>query len=225
MEALSNYREKGYTYKQIAEIMVKHHIAFREYGINEGDKIALLGRNSANWCAMYLAVVTYGAVIVPILPDFKPDDLHNIINHSDSKLLFVDDKLWETLDPEKIKEIGGVISLDTFELIMSRSEKFPEIYKNLGDHFRKTFPEFGPADITFSGVDNEQLAVISYTSGTTGFSKGVMVPHRSLAANIRYAQNNMPLEPGDPVVSFLPLAHTYGCAFDFPLSLLPTGVI
>ncbi|MDZ7636124.1 MAG: AMP-binding protein [Bacteroidales bacterium] len=98
---------------------------------------------------------------------------------------------------------------------MSRSDKFPEIYKNLDDHFRKTFPEFGPADIKFSGVDNEQLAVISYTSGTTGFSKGVMVPHRSLAANIRYAQNNMPLEPGDPVVSFLPLAHTYGCAFEF----------
>ena len=215
IEALSNYREKGYTYKQIAEIMVKHHIAFREYGIKEGDKIALLGRNSANWCAMYLAVVTYGAVVVPILPDFKPDDLHNIINHSDSKLLFVDDKIWELLDPEKIKEITGVKSLDTFELTMSRSEKINEIHKNLDDHFKKAFPEFSPADIKFSGIDNEQLAVLSYTSGTTGFSKGVMVPHRSLAANIRYAQHNMPLEPGDPVVSFLPLAHTYGCAFEF----------
>lgn len=215
IEALSNYREKGYTYKEIAEVMVKHHIVFREYGIVEGDKIALLGRNSASWCAMYLAVVTYGAVVVPILPDFKPDDLHNIINHSDSKMLFIDDKIWELIDPEKIREIKSVISLDTFEMIMSRSENFSAIYKNLDDHFRKTFPEFGPADIKFSGVDNEQLAVLSYTSGTTGFSKGVMVPHRSLAANIRYAQNNMPLEPGDPVVSFLPLAHTYGCAFEF----------
>ena len=215
IEALSNYREKGYTYKQIAEIMANQHIAFRESGISEGDKIALLGRNSASWCAMYLAVVTYGAVIVPILPDFKPDDLHNIINHSDSKMLFIDDKIWEMLDAEKIREITSVISLDTFEMIMSRSEKFAEIYKNLDDRFLKTFPEFGPADIKFSGVDNEKLAVLSYTSGTTGFSKGVMVPHRSLAANIRYAQNNMPLEPGDPVVSFLPLAHTYGCAFEF----------
>jgi long-chain acyl-CoA synthetase len=215
IEALSNYREKGYTYKQIAEIMAKQHIAFRESGISEGDKIALLGRNSASWCAMYLAVVTYGAVIVPILPDFKPDDLHNIINHSDSKMLFIDDKIWEMLDAEKIREITSVISLDTFEMIMSRSENFAEIYKNLDDHFLKTFPEFGPADIKFSGIDNEQLAVLSYTSGTTGFSKGVMVPHRSLAANIRYAQHNMPLEPGDPVVSFLPLAHTYGCAFEF----------
>ena len=215
IEALSNYREKGYTYKRIAEMMVRQHLAFREYGIQEGDKIALLGRNSANWCAMYLAVVTYGAVIVPILPDFKPDDLHNIINHSDSKVLFVDEKIWELLDTEKIKEVGCVQSLDTFEMIMSRSEKITEIYKNLDDQFRKAFPEFGPADIKFSGIDNEKLAVISYTSGTTGFSKGVMIPHRSLAANIRYAQNNMPLEPGDPVVSFLPLAHTYGCAFEF----------
>ncbi len=215
IEALSNYREKGYTYKQIAELMVKQHIVFREFGIQEGDKIALLGRNSANWCAMYLAVVTYGAVIVPILPDFKPDDLHNIINHSDSKMLFVDDKIWEILEAEKINEIICVRSLDTFEMIMSRSEKITEIYKNVDDHFMKAYPEFGPADIKFSAIDNEQLAVISYTSGTTGFSKGVMVPHRSLAANIRYAQNNMPLEPGDPVVSFLPLAHTYGSAFEF----------
>ncbi|MFZ2286803.1 MAG: AMP-binding protein [Bacteroidales bacterium] len=215
IEALSNYREKGYTYKQIAELMVKQHIAFREYGIQEGDKVALLGRNSANWCAMYLAVVTYGAVIVPILPDFKPDDLHNIINHSDSKMLFVDEKIWELLDPEKMKEVRCVRSLDSFEMIMSRSAEITEIYKNLDERFRKAFPEFGPSDIRFSGVDNEQLAVISYTSGTTGFSKGVMIPHRSLAANIRYAQNNMPLEPGDPVVSFLPLAHTYGCAFEF----------
>lgn len=159
-EALSNYREKGYTYKQIAEIMVKHHTAFREYGIKEGDKIALLGRNSANWCAMYLAVVTYGAVVVPILPDFKPDDLHNIINHSDSKLLFVDDKIWELLDPEKIKAITGVKSLDTFELTMSRSEKINEIHKNLTiiskKHFLNSvlltsnFPELTMSRLPFS---------------------------------------------------------------------------
>lgn len=214
-EALSNYREKGYTYRKIAEMIAKEHIAFREYGIQEGDKVALLGRNSANWCAMYLAVVTYGAVIVPILPDFKPDDLHNILNHSDSKMLFVDDKIWELLDQEKLKEIKCVRSLDNFEIIMSRSEKITEIYKSLDDHFTKAFPSFSPADVKYSDIDNEQLAVISYTSGTTGFSKGVMIPHRSLAANIRFAQTNMPLEPGDPVVSFLPLAHTYGCAFEF----------
>ncbi len=215
IEALSNYREKGYTYKEIAEIIARHHIAFREFGIKEGDKIAMVGRNSANWCSIYLSVVTYGAVIVPILPDFRPDDLHNIINHSDSKLLFVDDKIWETLEAEKIKDIMCVISTDDFEVLMSRSIKHSEIYGNIGARFKEAFPTFSPEDIKYSDVDNEKLAVISYTSGTTGFSKGVMVPHRSLAANIRFAQHNMPLNPGDPVVSFLPLAHTFGGAFEF----------
>lgn len=215
IEALSNYREKGFTYREIAEIMVKQHIAFKEYGIREGDKIALLGRNSANWCAIYLAVVTYGAVVVPILADFKPDDLHNILTHSDSKILFADDKLWESLDPEKLKDIQCVKSLDTFEMLMSRSEKITDIYKSLDEKFSQAYPAFSPDDIKFSGIDNEEMAVLSYTSGTTGFSKGVMIPHRSLAANIRYAQANMPLDPGDRVVSFLPLAHTYGCAFEF----------
>jgi long-chain acyl-CoA synthetase len=214
-EALSNYREKGYSYRQIAEMMVRQHIAFREYGIDEGDKIALLGRNSANWCAMYLAIVSYGAVVVPILPDFKPDDLHNIINHSDSKLMFVDDKLWESIDPEKIRDIKCAISLDSFEMLLSRSEKITEIYKTLDGKFAEAYPSFSPDDIRFSAIDNEKLAALSYTSGTTGFSKGVMIPHRCLAANIRYAQKNMPLESGDPVVSFLPLAHTYGGAFEF----------
>lgn len=215
IEALSNYREKGYTYKEIAEIIARHHIAFREFGIKEGDKIAMIGRNSANWCSIYLSVVTYGAVIVPVLPDFRPDDLHNIINHSDSKLLFVDDKIWETIEEEKIKDIMCVISIDNFEVLMSRTIKYSEIYGSLGARFREAYPDFRPEDIRYSGVDNEQLAVISYTSGTTGFSKGVMVPHRSLAANIRFAQQNMPLNPGDPVVSFLPLAHTFGGAFEF----------
>lgn len=215
IEALSNYRERGYTYREIAEMMVRQHLAFREAGISEGDHVALLGRNSANWCAMYLAVVTYGAVVVPILPDFKPDDLHNILNHSDSKILYSDDKLWETIDPEKITGIEYVRSLDSFKTLMSRSDKLSNIFESLDQTFAKEYPSFTPDSIRFSGVDNEKMAVLSYTSGTTGFSKGVMIPHRSLAANIRYAQHNMPLEPGDPVVSFLPLTHTYGCAFEF----------
>ena len=164
---------------------------------------------------MYLAVVTYGAVVVPILPDFKPEDLHNIINHSDSKLIFVDDKIWELLEPDKMKEIKYAVSLDNFTVIMNRSDKMAKAYGKIDESFAEAFPEFSASDILFSDIDNEQMAVLSYTSGTTGFSKGVMVPHRSLAANIRYAQENMPLEPGDPVVSFLPLAHTYGCAFEF----------
>ena len=215
IEALSNYKEREYSYREIAERMIKLHIFLREAGIKEGDKIALVGRNSANWCIVYLAVVSYGAVIVPILPDFKPEDHQNIINHSDSKILFVDDKIWETFDLGKIQAITAVLSLDDFSFITSREEALKKNYSGLDNKFSEKFPELKPEDVKFSDISNDNLAVISYTSGTTGFSKGVMITHNSLAANVRYAQNNMPLKPGDPVVSFLPLAHTYGCAFEF----------
>lgn len=215
IEALSNYKEKGYTYREIAAMMLKHHIAFRSYGIKEGDKVALVGKNSANWCVNYLATVTYGAVTVPILPDFKPDDLTNIINHSDSKLLFVDDKIWETLDLEKIPGVIGVFSLDTFGMITGRGDEVKKAFESIEGTFASQYPELKPEHVKFSDITNDKLAVISYTSGTTGFSKGVMIPHNSLAANVRFAQKHMPLEPGDPLVSFLPLAHTYGCAFEF----------
>ncbi len=215
IEALSNYREKGYSYKAIAERILKVHILFKSSGIKEGDKVALVGRNSANWCITYLATVTYGAVVVPILPDFKPEDLTNIINHSDSRFLFVDDKIFETLDVDKTQEISGIISLDDFRLIFSRSNSVKETFSLLEEKYLKAYPELKKENIKFSGITNDALAVISYTSGTTGFSKGVMIAHNSLAANVRFAQTHMPLESGDPVVSFLPLAHTYGCAFEF----------
>jgi long-chain acyl-CoA synthetase len=215
IEALSNYKEKGYSYREIAEKIIKLHIFFRDSGIKEGDKIVLIGRNSANWCVVYLAVVSYGAVIVPVLPDFKPEDQTNIINHSDSVMLFVDDKIWETFDYTKMSGIRVVISLENYSFVASRDKKLDELYAGRNIKFEKDFPELRPEHIKFSDISNDALAVISYTSGTTGFSKGVMITHNSLAANVRYAQNNMPLKPGDPVVSFLPLAHTYGCAFEF----------
>ena len=215
IEALSNYKESGYSYKEIAERMMKLQIFFTEAGIKNGDKIALVGRNSANWCVVYLAVVTYGAVIVPVLPDFKPEDITNIINHSDSKILFVDDKIWENLDFGKIQDIIAAVSLENISFITSRKENLKHIYSGLDEKFNKSYPGLKPENIRFSDISNDNLAVISYTSGTTGFSKGVMITHNSLAANVRYAQKNMPLKPGDPVVSFLPLAHTYGCAFEF----------
>ncbi len=215
IEALSNYREKGYTYREIAEKILKLHLFFRDAGISEGDKIALVGRNSANWCMVYLAAVTCGAVIVPILPDFKTDDLVNLINHSDSVLLFADDKIWETLDINKMPAVKGVISVDSFAMLYSAQIRLSEDYSGLDEKFRNTYPALKKEDIRFSEITNDKLAVISYTGGTTGFSKGVMISHNSLAANVRFAQNHMPLKPGDPLVSFLPLAHTYGCAFEF----------
>jgi long-chain acyl-CoA synthetase len=215
IEALSNYKEKGYSYKTIAEKILKLHILFKGSGIKEGEKIALVGRNSANWCITYLASVTYGAVVVPVLPDFKPDDLTNIINHSDSRLLFVDDKIYESLDIKKMPEITGVLSLDDFRMVFSGNSTFKESFSFIEEKFSKAFPDLKKEEIRFSDISNDHLAVLSYTSGTTGFSKGVMITHNSLAANVRYAQKNMPLESGDPVVSFLPLAHTFGCAFEF----------
>lgn len=215
IEALSNYKETGYTYREIAGKILKLHIFFKESGIKEGDKIALVGRNSANWCVVYLAAVTYGAVIVPVLPDFKTEDLINLINHSDSVILFVDDKIFEAIDSSKIPLIMGVISLEDFKMITAANSLIRDIYAPLEEKYARAYPDLKPEDVKFSDIGNDKLAVISYTGGTTGFSKGVMITHNSLAANVRYAQNNMPLKPGDPLVSFLPLAHTYGCAFEF----------
>jgi long-chain acyl-CoA synthetase len=215
IEALSNYKEKGFSYKEIAEKILKIHIFFKDAGIKEGDKIALVGRNSANWCVVYLATVTYGAVIVPILPDFKPEDLTNLTHHSDATMLFADDKIYETLDVSKIPQINGVISLDDFSMITAKNSDLKRKYLALDEKYQKAYPVLKPEDIKFSDITNDKLAVISYTGGTTGFSKGVMISHNSLAANVRFAQTHMPLEPGDPLVSFLPLAHTFGCAFEF----------
>jgi long-chain acyl-CoA synthetase len=215
IEALSNYREREYSYKAIAEKILRFHLVFHNSGIKEGEKIALVGRNSANWCITYLSAVTYGAVIVPVLPDFKPEDMINIINHSDSRLLFVDDKIYESLDLSKMPELIGAVSLDDFRMITSVMPALKESFDTLDEKYSKQYPELRKEDIKFSDVSNDNLAVISYTSGTTGFSKGVMITHNSLACNVRFAQNHMPLKPGDPLVSFLPLAHTYGCAFEF----------
>lgn len=215
IEALSNYNEPGYSYKEIAKRILKLHILFKESGIKENDKIALIGRNSANWCVSYLATITYGAVIVPILPDFKSEDITNIVVHSDSRFMFVDDKIFESIDIKNLPEIIGVMSLDDFKLVKAVDSSVKESFLGLDEKYSVLYPDLKPENIVFSEVPNDHLAVISYTSGTTGFSKGVMVPHNSLIANVKYAHENMPLEPGDPVVSFLPLAHTFGCAFEF----------
>ena len=157
IEALSNYKEKGYSYKAIAEKILKLHILFKGSGIKEGEKIALVGRNSANWCIVYLASVTYGAVIVPILPDFKPDDLTNIINHSDSILLFVDDKIYESLDIKKIPEIIGVLSLDDFRMVFTGNQAFEKSFSSLEEKFSTAFPDLKKEEIKFSNISNDKL--------------------------------------------------------------------
>ncbi len=216
-KALADYNGKSYTYGDVAGYIIHLHTRFEMYGIQPGDKIALLGKNSAHWAITYLAVITYGAVVVPILPDFKPGDVHHIVNHSESRLLLAADALFENLEPEKMEKIKGSVSLNDFSILAdgvagSLSDKAEAVE----DLYQEKYP-FGTQSDNFflKPVPNEHLAVISYTSGTTGFTKGVMLPHNSLVANIVYANKNMPLDPGDSIVSFLPLAHAYGCAFEF----------
>jgi len=216
LPALSDYNGEKLTYADTGKYILKFHLLFEKLGIKKGDKIALVGKNSARWCCIYLAVTSYGGVIVPILPDFKPDDIQSIVNHSDSILLFSYDTFYQAVDPAKLPAIKAIISLNTFEIYHSSSDSIRKIGENLDSEFAGKYPQELNGDMfELPGIGNEDLAVISYTSGTTGFSKGVMLQHNSLAANVKYAQENMPLVPGDPIVSFLPLAHSYGCAFEF----------
>ncbi|MBN2639061.1 MAG: AMP-binding protein [Bacteroidales bacterium] len=222
LPALSDYGGKTYTYKEIGEIIQKFHITFEKTGIKKGDKIALIGKNSANWGIAYLSVVTYGAVIVPILPDFLPKDVHYIVNHSESKALFVASNIWSKLEIEQMSDLQYVFGLEQLMPLHSRIDHLDEVIHSLNGWLNEKFPKgFDAKHFDFEVAENSELAEISYTSGTTGFSKGVMLLHNSLAANIRFAQHHMPLLPGDKIVSFLPLAHAYGLAFEFlfPFSL------
>lgn len=217
IDALADYKGMSYKYRDVAERIARIHLGFEMAGLKSGDKVALIGKNSANWAVVYLATVTYGAVIVPILPDFTPEDVHHIVNHSDSVLLFTGEQMFDTLDAEKMTGLKAVFHLEGFNPLYIRDSSVP---KNISEKITAAWPAkypkgFGPDTFHTAPVSNDQLAVISYTSGTTGFSKGVMIPHNSLIANIRFAHEHMPLKPRDTIVSFLPLAHAYGCAFEF----------
>ena len=220
--ALSDYNGKTLSFKELGEIISKFHIVYEKIGIQRGDKIALIGKNSANWAAAYLATVSYGAVIVPILPDFLPKDVHYIVNHSEAKLLFTSSTIWSTLDIEKMIDIQSVFGLEELMPLYSRLDHLDEVIHSLNGFLNEKYPGgLQVSDFNLPVVANDELAEISYTSGTTGFSKGVMLLHNSLAANVRYARAHMPLKAEDRIVSFLPMAHAYGLAFEFlfPFSL------
>ncbi len=216
IKALSNYRGDDFTYREVATLMARLHLLYREAGIREGDKIALVGKNSVHWAVIYLATVTYGAVIVPLLPDFRPADIQNLLDHSDSLLLFAEKSLFEPLDTQAFPKIRAALAVDDFSLLFSRDESLASIVTEWDGLFASRYPEgYRRNDLDLPEIPNDRLAVISYTSGTTGNSKGVMLSHNSLAANVRFAHRHMPLQAGDRIVSFLPLAHAYGCAFEF----------
>lgn len=215
--ALSNFRGVSFLYKDVARKIAKLHILYREAGIVPGDKIAVCGRNSAQWCVAMLSIVTYGCVAVPILPDFKPDSLHHLVNHSDARFFMADNSIWENLDPVMMPGLIGVLRLGDFSVILSRSEKLSYTRAHLNELFGRMYPDrFTPDDVNYCRPDSCDLMLINYTSGSTGFSKGVMLSHRVLWSNVVFSTDALPhLDAGDPVVSVLPLAHMYGLTTEF----------
>lgn len=218
LPAFTDYIENtSLTYAQVGTEVARLHLLFDEIGIEKGTKIALIGKNGSNWCTVYIAVVTYGAVIVPILQDFNPNDVHHIVNHSDSVLLFVSDNLWETLEEEKMSDLRAVFSLNDYRCLHQHDgETIQKVAKTLPSLFQTRYPNgFTAAEVLYPTVKNSELVCISYTSGTTGFSKGVMLTANNLAGNVAFGFQTKLLERSSRVLAFLPLAHAYGCAFDF----------
>ncbi len=214
--ALSDFDGVSYHYKDIARKIAKIHLLLESAEIKKGDKIAICGKNSAHWAVAFFAAITYGAVPVPILHEFKADNIHHIVNHSEAKLLFVGDIVWEDLNETLMKNLKGIFLLNDFSLLRSKSEKLTDMRNRLNEYFGKKYPaRFTPDAVSYYEDSPEELAVINYTSGSTGFSKGVMLPYRSLWSNTKFAFEVLELEAGDKIVSMLPMAHMYGLAFEF----------
>lgn len=217
--ALTDYKGATLQYHDVARKIEKLHIMFENSGVVRGDKIALAGRNSAAWAAAFLAVLTYGAVAVPILHEFTAEQIHNIVNHSDAKLLFVGDVVATEIDATKMPKLEGIIYIPDYSLKLSRTDKLTYAREHLNELFGKKYPKyFRPEHVKYYHENNpEELALINYTSGTTGFSKGVMLPYRALWSNNDFAEHVLghEIKPGDNVISILPMAHMYGLAFEF----------
>ena len=216
LSSLSDYKGDTLTYQEVAKGIEEIHILFKLVGIKRGDKVALCGRNSANWGVAFLATLTYGAVCVPILHDFKAENIHNIVNHSDAKLLFVGENVWENLDEQSMSNVKVIISIKDRSLLVSRNKKLSITKEQVVQLFNKKYPHgLTPEKINYYQEKPEELAYISYTSGTTSFSKGVMVPYRSLVSNLIFARDHMDLKRGDGHVCMLPMAHAFGLLFSF----------
>ena len=219
MDALTDYKGATLQYHDVARKIEKLHIMFENSGVVKGDKIALCGRNSANWAVAFLATLTYGAIAVPILHEFMPDQIHNIVNHSDAKLLFVGDVVATQVDATKMPGLEGIIYIPDYSLVVSRTDKLTYAREHLNEMFGIKYPKYFRKNHVnyYKDQDPEELAMINYTSGTTGFSKGVMIPYRALWGNADFAENVLgkKIKPGDSIISILPMAHMYGMAFEF----------
>lgn len=219
LDALTDYKGATLQYKDVARKIEKLHIMFEHSGVMPGDKVALCGRNMSHWAVAFLATVTYGAIAVPVLHEFTADQVHNIVNHSDAKILFVGDVVAKQITPDAMPNLEGIVYLPDFSLLVSRSEKLTEAREHLNELFGKKYPKYFRKEHVqyFREKDSEDLAMINYTSGTTGFSKGVMIPYRALWGNMDFAHHvlNEHVHAGENTISILPMAHMYGMAFEF----------
>ena len=216
--ALTNYQGMTLAYRDVARRIAKLHIAFEQCGLKKGDKVAICSRNQANWGVSFLAAITYGAVAVPILHEFKPGNIHYLVNHSEARVLFVDDVIWEGLQPEEMPDLSVVVQINTFKFLTVANLDLASVREHLNEEFGRRYPnDFEPEDMDYYEDKAEELAIINYTSGTSGFSKGVMLPYRALYSNIEFATRDAEpqLKAGMNVVAMLPSAHMYGMMFEF----------
>ncbi|WP_311416000.1 AMP-binding protein [Hoylesella shahii] len=219
LDALTDFKGQTLQYHDVARKIEKLHILFENSGVQKGDKIALAGRNCANWAVAFLATLTYGAVAVPVLHEFTADQMHNIVNHSEAKLLFVGDVVATTIDATKMPQLEGIIYIPDYSLVLSRTDKLTFAREHLNEIFGKRYPKYFRREHISYHIEQtpDELALINYTSGTTGFSKGVMIPYRALWSNLDFAVGVLGphVSPGAHIISILPMAHMYGMAFEF----------
>lgn len=210
--ALTDFNGVSFQYRDIARKIAKLHLLYEQAGVKRGDKIALCGKNSSQWAVAFLSAITYGAVAVPILHEFKADNIHHLVTHSEAKLFYTDDAIWENLDPDSMNGLEGVIRLHDYSLIMSRNKRLTNAREHLNEIFGKRYPErFTPDDVVYYKEKKDELALINYTSGSMGLSKGVMLTYHNLWSNIQFTIDGLTfLNPGDGIVCMLPLAHMYG---------------
>ena len=214
--AISNYQGVTLKFGDVARRMAKLHIMFEECGLQKGDKVALCSRNQANWAVAFLAAMTYGAVPVPLLHEFKSSNIHHLVNHSEAKILFVDDVIWEGLSETEMPDLHAIIQVNTFKLLYACDEKIVQVREHLNELFGRRYPDaFTPDHLDYYQDSADELAIINYTSGTSGFSKGVMIPYRAVLSNIMFGKKVLPqLNHTSRVVSMLPSAHMYGLMFE-----------
>ena len=217
LDALTDYNGATLQFKDVARKIEKVHIFLEEAGVKKGDKIAICGRNSSHWGVTYLAILSYGAIVVPILHEFKADNIHHIVNHSDARMLYVGDRVWEDLNEQEMPKLEGIILMTDFSVLVARNKKLLHAREHLNEIFGKKYPKnFRPEHVDYYKEQSpDELAMINYTSGTTSSSKGVMIPYRALWSNMAFAESVLDLFPGDKVVSILPMAHTFGMSFEF----------